>query len=70
MIPDCVDFTIFMLLRAIDQGVLQLKFVNNDGELVDLEAAGKGELGGMFMDSDGWRARYSKTRFVDDFKDM
>jgi hypothetical protein len=69
-IPDCVDEAIFCLLDAIDQGILQLSFKAESGEVFDLAEDGAGELGGWYIGSGGWRARYSTERFVDDFKDL
>lgn len=70
LIPDCVDETIFAFLRAIDQGLLRLSFTTESGETVDLVKEGRGELGARYMASGGWRAKYSKERFVDDFADL
>jgi hypothetical protein len=69
-IPDVVDDTIFNLLNAIDQGVLQLSFTASNGKKVDLANDGHGELGGWYMGSGGWRAMYSQERYVDDFSDL
>ncbi|MBK9263247.1 MAG: hypothetical protein IPM54_26025 [Polyangiaceae bacterium] len=70
LIPDCVDETIFAFLRAIDQGILRLSFTAESGETVDLVKEGRGELGARYMASSGWRAKYSKERFVDDFAEL
>lgn len=70
LIPDCVDETIFAFLRAIDQGLLRLSFTAESGETVDLVKEGRGELGARYMASGGWRAKYSKERFVDDFAEL
>lgn len=70
VLPDCVDETLFYLLRAIDQGVLQLSYIGESGEVVDLTETGLGELAGWYMGSGGWRARYSAEPFVDDFSDL
>jgi acyl-CoA reductase-like NAD-dependent aldehyde dehydrogenase len=70
MIPDCVDETIYNLLRAIDEGALQVRFVASSGEVVDLSEEGKSELAGWFMGSEGWRRQFSQERFVDDFADL
>ncbi|MBK9259828.1 MAG: hypothetical protein IPM54_08320 [Polyangiaceae bacterium] len=67
LIPDCVDETIFAFLRAIDQGLLRLSFTAESGETVDLVKEGRGELGARYMASGGWRAKYSKEGFIDDF---
>jgi hypothetical protein len=70
VIPDVVDDTIFYLLHAIDEGLLRLAFTASNGKVVDLTAQGLGELAGWFAGSGGWRAMYSKERFVDDFADL
>jgi hypothetical protein len=70
VIPDVVDETVFQLLQAIDQGQLKLTFTTASGGTVDLPNDGLGELSGWYMGSGGWRALYSKERFVDDFSDL
>jgi hypothetical protein len=71
LIPDIVDDTIFHLLHAIDQGLLELTFKAPNGKVVKLSEDGLGELAGWYMgSSDGWRGVYSKERFVDDFSDL
>jgi hypothetical protein len=70
MVPDTVDETVFHLLQAIDQGLLKLSFTTANGNKVDLDVAGLGELAGWYMGSGGWRGLYSKERFVDDFSDL
>jgi hypothetical protein len=67
IIPDIVDETVFYLLNAIDNGSLKLKFVASNGTQLDLTKDGHSELAGWYLMSDGWRATYSKERFVDDF---
>ena len=62
LIPDCVDEAIFAFLRAIDQGLLPLSYVTENGETVDLVKEGRGQLAAMYMANDGWRAKYSKER--------
>ncbi len=66
IVPDIVDQTLFALLDAIDQGLIPLSYRSPNGSLVDLTAEGKGELGGWYMGSGGWRAEYSSARFNDD----
>ena len=61
-IPDCVDSTLFELLDAIDNGRIKLQFVASDGTVVDLEAAGEGEMDGWYLGEDGWRDWYSNER--------
>lgn len=70
IIPDIVDETVFHLLQAIDQGILRVAFVASNGKAVDLSTDGLGELSGWYMGTGGWRAMYSKQRFVDDFADL
>lgn len=70
VIADSVDEAIFHLLQAIDQGVLQLSYTTEEGEVINLTQAGLGELSGWYMGSGGWRAQFSEQRFVDDFSDL
>jgi hypothetical protein len=70
LVPDVVDETVFNLLNAIDGGELRLKFVSSSGREIDLTEEGKGELGGWYMGSGGWRALFSTERYVDDFADL
>ncbi len=70
IIPDCVDNAVFCLLYAIDSGLLRLSYTAADGTVIDLGSVGEGEMAGWYMASEGWRARYSEERFVDDFEDM
>jgi hypothetical protein len=67
-IPDIVDDTIFCLIQAIDQGVLNVSFVASDGEVVDLVSEGLGELSGWYMGF--WIGRYTKERYVDDYSHL
>ncbi len=70
LIPDCVDEALFAFLRAIDQGLLRLSFTAESGETVDLVKEGRGELAARYISSGGWRAKYSKERFADDFAEV
>jgi hypothetical protein len=70
IVPDVVDSAMFHLLHAIDDGLLKLSFTDSNGKTVDLSSEGLGELAGWYMGSDGWRAKYAKERFVDDFSDL
>jgi len=70
VIPDAVDEAVFNLLRAIDNGHLKLKFTASNGKQIDLPKDGLGELSGWYMGTGGWRAMYSKERYVDDFSDL
>lgn len=70
LIPDVVDHTVFQLLWAIDQGLLKLSFTASNGMVIDLSKDGRGELAGWYMGSGGWRAMFSRERFVDDFADL
>ncbi len=67
MVPDIVDLVVFHIFNAIDEGSLRLKYVSSSGREVDLTEVGLGELGGWYMGGDGFRERYAKERFVDDF---
>ncbi len=67
---DVVDEVLFYLLHAIDEGLLRLTFTASNGVAVDLTEQGLSELAGWYMGSGGWRAMYSKERFVDDFADL
>ncbi len=69
LIPDCVDEAIYAFLRAIDQGLLPLSYVSENGETVDLVKEGRGELAARYMAKDGWRAKYSKERINEDVAD-
>lgn len=60
LIPDCVDETIFTFLRAIDQGLLPLSFVAENGETIDLTKAGN--LATRYIEPGGWRDTFSKER--------
>jgi hypothetical protein len=68
VVPDTVDDTVFRLLHAIDNGLLNLCFTAASGKRVDLAADGLGELAGWYIGD--WRALYSKERFVDDSADL
>lgn len=69
LIPDVVDSTISHLLGAIDQEVLRLSFTSSSGKPVDLTkvAYESGEMSGWYRGRGGWREKYSKERFIDDF---
>lgn len=71
LIPDIVDSTISHLLGAIDQEFLHLSHIASDGKTLDLTkvAYESGELSGWYSGTGGWREKYSKERFVDDFAD-
>jgi hypothetical protein len=70
MIADAVDETVFYLLHAIDNGRIKLVFTASNGEKIDLSRDDLGELSGWYMGSGGWRALYSKERYIDDFADL
>lgn len=70
IIPDVVDDTIFYFLQTIDQELLRLAYIADNGSSVDLVVEGNGELAGWYMGSDGWRRSYSEERFFDDFSDL
>ncbi len=64
LIPDCVDETIFAFLRAIDQGLLPLSFLAENGEMVDLTKVGN--LATRFVEPGGWRDTFSNERIAHD----
>lgn len=68
---DVVDTTISTLLTAIDRSVLGVKYQAKNGQLIDLACDGMGELCGWYLIiPDGWRARYTKQPYFDDFTDL
>ena len=63
LISDCVDEAVFYLLHAIDDGMIQLRFISHDGKEVELNESG--ELAGWYVGyEDGWIGRFSRERFV------
>ena len=63
MIPDCIDYAIFYLLDAIDNGELHVQLTADDGSTVDLTTEGGGAMAGWYVGPrDDWRARYSAQR--------
>lgn len=70
VIPDCVDDTMFYLLHAIDNGLLNVSFTGSSGNTVDLTQAGRSEMSGWYMMTNGWRQQFSTERFNDDFTDL
>lgn len=70
MISDCIDEVVFSVLMSIDQGLLNISYKTDSGKAINLPEEGLGELSGWYMGSGGWRAIFSKERFVDDFSDM
>ena len=62
LIPDIVDEALHAFLRAIDQDVLHLKYVDRAGREIDLNEESQGEFGGWFGD---WRTAFSKERYND-----
>lgn len=64
IISDCVDNTIFHLLHAIDEGLLNLSFKTLNGKEVNLSTDGLGELSGWYMGE--WRSQYTSERCFDD----
>lgn len=55
-----VDEAVFRLLEAIDNAVLDLRWVAESGELIELAGSGMGDLGGEYLAEDGWRDRFSR----------
>ena len=70
VIADIVDATIFEFLNAIDSGELNLKFTAPRGRTFSLTQEGKGEMGGWYMMTNGWRHRFSKELVMDDLADL
>jgi hypothetical protein len=70
VVADCVDQTLFYLFHAIDEGLLRINFVASTGKVLDLTEDGESEMAGWYMGTEGWRAAYSKERFIDDFADI
>jgi hypothetical protein len=68
VVADTVDGTVFHLLDAIDNGLLNLSFTAANGKRVDLPTDGLTELAGWYLGD--WRALYSRERFVDDAADL
>ena len=69
-IADIVDYAISSVLYAVDDGLLKISFSRSSGKVVDLNSEGLGELAGWYTGSDGWRAMYTKERFVDYVADL
>ncbi|HEX3625272.1 MAG TPA: hypothetical protein VH280_07595 [Verrucomicrobiae bacterium] len=71
LIPDVVDSVLQHLLYAIDNELLRLSFTASTGKTIDLSNDGLGEMCGWYLGGgDGWRERFSKERYVDDFADV
>lgn len=68
IIADTVDDTIFYLLHAIDEGVLNLSFNSIDGKVINLTKEGSQELAGWFIGE--WRTKYSEQRNYNDLSDI
>jgi hypothetical protein len=65
VIPDIVDDTIFFLLNSVDQNLLPLWFKASNGTTINLDD-GNGELAGWYLTDEGWCAKYTHERFVED----
>ena len=70
IIPDMVDSTVAGLLAAMDEGIFELEWEDENGARVDLTAEGEGEMCGWYMGSESWREMYAKERYVDYFADL
>jgi hypothetical protein len=70
LLADIVDDAISSVLYAVDDGLLKISFPASSGKVVDLNREGLGELAGWYTGSDGWRAMYTKERFVDYVADL
>lgn len=60
IVPDVVDITIHLLLRAIDQEALRLSYRGESGRVADLCDEGRGELAGWYGDAEGWLVQHTK----------
>jgi len=68
IIADCVDDTIFYLLLAIDEGLINLSFKSSSGKNVALSEEIVGELGGWYMGE--WRTAYTSERVSNDLYEL
>lgn len=64
IIADCVDETIFCLLQAIDQGLLNISFNSSNNKTINLSREGLSEISGWYMGE--WRSKYSSQRCYND----
>jgi hypothetical protein len=64
IIADSIDDTIFFLLQAIDQGILDLSIKSSTGEYINLSEEGHGELSGWYIGD--WRSEFSQERNFED----
>ena len=65
VVSDAVDEALFALLNVIEQGIIPLHYVTDDGRVVDLADEGMDELAGWYIGPEGWRHEHSKERFFD-----
>lgn len=63
LLPDIVDLVLARLLHTLDTGALPLALRRADGSYADLSELGRGELAGGLYDEEGWRVRFSRTRY-------
>lgn len=68
IIADAVDDTIFYLLHAIDEGILNLSFNSIEGKAINLSTEGLQELAGWYVGE--WRTKYSKQRNYNDLSNI
>lgn len=63
LLPDIVDLVLARFLHTLDTGSLPLAVRRPDGSYADLADLGRGELAGGLYDDEGWRVRFSRTRY-------
>ena len=61
VIPDVVDMALFTLVRAIDNGELELFVRDANGEFKSIEDIGNWEMPGFYIGDGGWRAASTTT---------
>ncbi len=64
VIADTVDDTIFYLLLAVDEGLLNISYNTDDGKKVNVDGDIIGELGGWYVGE--WRTEHSTQRYFGD----
>ena len=69
LITNCIDDTLFHLLEAIDNKKLNISYLSNNGENINLSEKGLGELSGSYASND-WIEQFTDERFSDDFDDL
>ena len=65
LIVNCIDDTLFHLLDAIDKRKININYITNKNETINLSEAGLGEMAGSYA-SNNWIEQFSDERFSDD----